>query len=185
MAPTAPNSNSATKSATLMPMRTFVTGEPPAMTPPPAPQRERDLLARDDLGARAAPALLLDALGAAKTDGRVDHALVADGSPAVGARHARLALRVPVAVLDLEIVGQARLEVGGQLVAGRRLRRLGGVRGLGREHAAHEPGTAVAGMCSNRSRSQVGMGMARPVTRSQTASRVQPPTSSSPSRLTS
>jgi hypothetical protein len=41
MAPTAPNSSSATKSATLMPMRTLVTGAPPDLTPPAAPQRER------------------------------------------------------------------------------------------------------------------------------------------------
>src|SRR5665648_1171189 len=39
--PTAPNSSSARNSATLIPMRTLVTGAPPDMTPPPAPQRER------------------------------------------------------------------------------------------------------------------------------------------------
>ncbi len=148
-----------------------------------APARA-DLAASNDFGARAAHVLLLDALGAAEADGRRDHALVADRAPAVGARHARLALRVPVAVFDLEVVGQTRLEIRRKTVAGRRLRRLGSIRGLWREHAAHEPFSTVAGMRPNRSRSQPGMGMARPVSRSQTARRVQPLTSRSPSRVT-
>src|SRR5450756_2545435 len=41
MALTAPVSSSARNSATLMPMRTLVTGAPPDMTPPEAPQRAR------------------------------------------------------------------------------------------------------------------------------------------------
>ena len=89
---------------TLSATRTLVAVRPADPPRPPALQPRADLAARDDLGARAARVLLLDALRTAEAHGRRDHALVADGPAAVGARDAGLAVVVPVAVLDLEVV---------------------------------------------------------------------------------
>ena len=107
----APVASSTRKTATLMAIRTLVTGVPALPHHAAALPAAAGLLAGDDLGAPAAAPLLGHAVGAAKADRGRDHALVADRPAAVGAAHAGLAVGVAVAVLDVEIVGHVQLEV--------------------------------------------------------------------------
>ena len=72
------------------------------------PARAR-LLAGDDAHAVRTATLLGHALGTAEADRGRRHAVVADGTAAVGAVHAGLAVVMPVAVLDA--LGQAQFEV--------------------------------------------------------------------------